>query len=202
MSDVETGAVAAPTRRLFGGAPPDQATPIFSAGPVHSEILPDEQADYADVKPDTAAMVEAMEVVNAVVGQPVAEPETADTVSAIEEPVAETKVEAMPLTNLELDRLSVEELKRQQEEIQRTLDEKTRAEKQEVISQVVNVVRTYNITTEELVEALGGFKVKRKGVKATMKYRDPESGAEWSGRGKEPVWLRGRDRNQFLIQAS
>jgi DNA-binding protein H-NS len=32
------------------------------------------------------------------------------------------------------------------------------------------------------------------------KYRDPKSGAEWSGRGKAPSWLAGaRDRTRFLI---
>jgi DNA-binding protein H-NS len=32
------------------------------------------------------------------------------------------------------------------------------------------------------------------------KYRDPESGNTWSGRGKPPRWIAGQDRDQFLIQ--
>jgi DNA-binding protein H-NS len=36
--------------------------------------------------------------------------------------------------------------------------------------------------------------------KQPAKYRDPKSGAEWSGRGKAPGWLAGaRDRTKFLI---
>jgi DNA-binding protein H-NS len=31
------------------------------------------------------------------------------------------------------------------------------------------------------------------------KYRDPDSGATWSGRGKSPTWIAGKDRTQFLI---
>jgi DNA-binding protein H-NS len=31
------------------------------------------------------------------------------------------------------------------------------------------------------------------------KYRDPDSGATWSGRGKPPAWIAGKDRTQFLI---
>lgn len=124
---------------------------------------------------------------------------------AIDEPVAELdEVEeaAVPFHDdpPNLDDMSVEELKRQQEEIQRRLLEKQKAEKRSVIDQIVDVVSTYQITTEELVEALGGFKPKRQGVKAKAKYRDPISGITWSGRGKEPVWLRGKDRNKFLIQ--
>ncbi|VXB33592.1 Histone [Burkholderia sp. 8Y] len=35
------------------------------------------------------------------------------------------------------------------------------------------------------------------------KYRDPKTGAEWSGRGKAPAWLAtARDRTKFLIDAA
>ncbi|SAK48008.1 histone family protein nucleoid-structuring protein H-NS [Caballeronia pedi] len=35
------------------------------------------------------------------------------------------------------------------------------------------------------------------------KYRDPKSGATWSGRGKAPAWLAGaRDRTKFLIDGA
>lgn len=97
------------------------------------------------------------------------------------------------------DEMSVEELRRQQEEIDRKIQEKQKAEKKAVIDQIVNVVNTYQIPVEELVEALGGMKVKRKGAKAKPKYRDPVTGTIWTGRGKEPAWIRGKDRKAFLI---
>nr|WP_279636670.1 H-NS histone family protein [Paraburkholderia aromaticivorans] len=31
------------------------------------------------------------------------------------------------------------------------------------------------------------------------KYRDPSSGATWSGRGRAPGWLAGKDRTAFEI---
>ena len=31
------------------------------------------------------------------------------------------------------------------------------------------------------------------------KYRHPESGVTWSGRGKPPKWIAGKDRSLFLI---
>ncbi|MBD9530673.1 H-NS histone family protein [Comamonas sp. CMM01] len=31
------------------------------------------------------------------------------------------------------------------------------------------------------------------------KYRNPETGDTWTGRGKEPVWIRGQDREAYLI---
>jgi DNA-binding protein H-NS len=33
------------------------------------------------------------------------------------------------------------------------------------------------------------------------KYRDPATGATWTGRGKPPNWINGKDRDQFLIEA-
>ena len=37
----------------------------------------------------------------------------------------------------------------------------------------------------------------------TPKYRDPKSGATWSGRGRAPAWLSGaKDRSKFLIVAA
>ena len=31
------------------------------------------------------------------------------------------------------------------------------------------------------------------------KYRDPDTGATWSGMGREPLWLKGKDRAAFAI---
>jgi DNA-binding protein H-NS len=36
-------------------------------------------------------------------------------------------------------------------------------------------------------------------VKGGMKYRDPISGKEWSGRGNSPKWIKGKNKEDFLI---
>ena len=38
--------------------------------------------------------------------------------------------------------------------------------------------------------------------KAEAKYYDPESGASWSGRGKPPKWLEGKDRSLYEIKTT
>ncbi|MBR5950393.1 MAG: H-NS histone family protein [Actinomycetaceae bacterium] len=35
--------------------------------------------------------------------------------------------------------------------------------------------------------------------KVAAKYRDPVTGQTWSGRGRTPLWLVGKDKGQFLI---
>ena len=94
---------------------------------------------------------------------------------------------------------SVEELTAEREKLDAEIKAKQDAEKASVIAQIKQVVETYSIPVEELVEALGGLKSKRKGVKAKPKYYDPATGVIWSGRGKEPAWIKGKDRDQFLI---
>ena len=94
---------------------------------------------------------------------------------------------------------SVEELVAERDRIDAEVKAKQNALKTSVIEQIKTVVNTYDITTEELVEALGGLKSKRKGIKAKPKYKDPATGVIWSGRGKEPAWIKGKDRDQFLI---
>lgn len=97
------------------------------------------------------------------------------------------------------DDMSVEELRKQQEEIDQKIRQKREAQKKAIIDQIVEVVHTYEIPLDELVDALGGLKVRRKGIKAVQKYSDPATGATWSGRGKEPIWIRGKDRRLFEI---
>jgi DNA-binding protein H-NS len=132
----------------------------------------------------------------------VVEPDTPTPMSAPETPaeIHEELENSMAKSAPNLSDLTVDELKRQQEEIERAILERQQAEKGAVIAQIIEVVNNYNITIEELVEALGGFKPKRKGVKAIAKYRDPVSGTTWSGRGKEPTWMRGHPRDMFLIK--
>lgn len=98
-----------------------------------------------------------------------------------------------------LDDMSVDELTTLEQEAARKRLEKQQAQKQAVIEQIVQVVSTYGVTTEELVEALGGLKIKRKGVKAVIKFHDPETGKTWTGRGKTPNWLKDKDMEQFRV---
>ncbi len=46
-----------------------------------------------------------------------------------------------------------------------------------------------------------GRKVRRgTGDKVATKFRDPETGKTWSGRGREPTWIKGKNREEFKIQ--
>lgn len=37
---------------------------------------------------------------------------------------------------------------------------------------------------------------------ATALYRDPDTGKLWSGQGREPLWIRGKNRDDFRFNAN
>lgn len=197
------------------GDTPAAVTPrLVFDNPVNEEDIPRflRKSSDLDTKPAIVPKIETtVEIVEpetpVTIADPVVpstEPETNEPVVApaaiVEEAIEHrTEQEFGSATPSNLNELSVEELKQQEEEIQRRIREKQQAEKQAVIDQIVSVVNMYHIPIEELVDALGGLKVKRKGVKAKAKYQDPVTGTIWSGRGKEPAWIKGKDRKPFLI---
>lgn len=91
-----------------------------------------------------------------------------------------------------------------------------------VINEIVRTMREYDITPEDIATA---FTRKGRGPSATAvksatrsaassparkpvppKYRNPETGATWSGRGKPPRWISdaegaGASRDSFLINS-
>ncbi|MXN79633.1 H-NS histone family protein [Burkholderia sp. 4701] len=71
------------------------------------------------------------------------------------------------------------------------------------VKEIQKVIAEFDLRPEDLFAepSLKPRRVKRRGP-ASPKYRDPKSGALWSGRGREPRWISGRDRDEFLIHRS
>ncbi len=90
------------------------------------------------------------------------------------------------------------------------LEKKQRAP---IITGIVRSMREYDITPEEIAAAFnrrtrgpGKSAAKKTTSRAPVppKYRNPETGATWSGRGKPPRWVSeaeaaGKSRDDFLI---
>jgi DNA-binding protein H-NS len=88
----------------------------------------------------------------------------------------------------------IEELKAQAEMVKRE-------EKQQAIDMARTMISAYGITAKDLgLDKAPKVKTGPKpGNKVAAKYRDPQSGATWSGRGKTPKWINGADRSQYAI---
>ena len=94
-----------------------------------------------------------------------------------------------------------EELRAKAAEILAQAEQVKAEERQKTIDTVRVMISTYGITAKDLgldksPKAKSGPKP---GQKVVPKYRDPQSGATWSGRGKTPKWINGADRSQYVI---
>ena len=94
-----------------------------------------------------------------------------------------------------------DELRAKAAEILAQAEQVKSEERQKTIDTVRVMIQTYDITARDLgldksVKAKTG---PRPGQKVVPKYRDPLSGATWSGRGKTPRWINGTDRSQYAI---
>lgn len=89
----------------------------------------------------------------------------------------------------------IAQLLAQQEALEKQLAEAREKETRLALIDIVQKMRAYGITLNELM----GRKAGAQEADVSAKYRDPVSGATWSGRGRAPHWIAGKDREQFLM---
>lgn len=66
------------------------------------------------------------------------------------------------------------------------------------IAKIKELMDTYGLSINDL----SGIGKKSGAPRAVVpaKYRDPATGSEWTGRGRAPLWLAGKDKEQFMIK--
>ncbi|MFM0043198.1 H-NS histone family protein [Paraburkholderia sediminicola] len=95
------------------------------------------------------------------------------------------------------------DLKVQIAKLQAQADEARRTEVDNVVADIRQKIAEYGLTAQDLgfaVAARRGRPPKKAPLPA--KYQDPKSGNTWSGRGKPPKWIVGKNRERFLIGAA
>ncbi|HDR9881368.1 TPA: H-NS histone family protein [Burkholderia cenocepacia] len=71
------------------------------------------------------------------------------------------------------------------------------ARRGEMLKYISTLIDEFGLEVAEIEKYISENFGKRK---VRPKYFDPVSGATWSGRGKTPRWLVGRDPEEFLIK--
>lgn len=95
---------------------------------------------------------------------------------------------------------SYRELLKQHEALQQQIDAARQQEVAAAIERVRAIITEYSLTPEQVFSQTKGKRGPKPGAKQ-VKYRDPLSGSTWSGKGREPGWIKGKPREQFLIHA-
>ena len=87
---------------------------------------------------------------------------------------------------------TLQELIAQKTAIEQQINEVKKRESSEAITKVRALVREYDLAIDDVFPG-------KKVAKVAAKYRDIATGKTWTGRGKMPTWLTGKDKNEFLI---
>lgn len=94
---------------------------------------------------------------------------------------------------------SYRDLLAQKEKLEQQLEVARVAELEAVIAQTRQVIAEYGLTAEDLGLAAKAKK-QRKGFVVPPKYMDPKTGQTWSGRGRAPSWIAGKNFDRYLIK--
>ena len=92
---------------------------------------------------------------------------------------------------------SYKELLAQREQLDKQIKEAIAHEKSDGIAKAKIIIEQYGLNASDLFSRKAGGK--SASGKVAPKYRNPTTGDTWTGRGKAPKWIEGRDRSSYLI---
>ncbi|WP_084002046.1 H-NS histone family protein [Diaphorobacter sp. J5-51] len=95
-----------------------------------------------------------------------------------------------------------EELERrarqEREELEAKIQEARTRHLEGVVKEIQAKIAQFGLMPSDVFPEFN-FSRKRKESTSQPKYRDPATGATWTGRGKVPAWIGDKDREQFAI---
>lgn len=95
---------------------------------------------------------------------------------------------------------SYAELQAEIAELKRQADTARSAEIAGAKAEIAQIMLSHGLTIADLGTNAGPAKAKKASAPVAVKYKDPDSGATWTGRGRAPLWLSGKEKNDFLIK--
>ncbi|WP_366146092.1 H-NS histone family protein [Paraburkholderia sp.] len=90
------------------------------------------------------------------------------------------------------------ELLEQKRALEEQIAQAESVERTAALEQVRQAVADFNFTADDIFGKRRSTSDRRTGPQAP-KFRDPATGATWSGRGKRPRWLSDENLEQFRI---
>lgn len=89
---------------------------------------------------------------------------------------------------------SLKELLAERATLDATIAREKKTAEAEALRQIHALIAEFGFTAQQVLP----WQAPKKHVSA--KYQDPKTGATWTGRGKPPSWIAGKDRSRFLIE--
>lgn len=95
---------------------------------------------------------------------------------------------------------SYKELLAQREALEQAISQARQNEISSAVAKVRELVAEYGLTAQDIFPGRVAKSGAPKAVsKVAAKYRDTATGQTWTGRGKAPKWIEGKDRTPFVI---
>ncbi|CAN7793129.1 H-NS histone family protein [Caballeronia sp. LjRoot34] len=91
--------------------------------------------------------------------------------------------------------MNYRDLLAQAAELDRKIASAREVEAADAIAEIKAKVAEFGFTVEDVFSTK---KARKQRERSGPTYRDPESGATWSGKGREPGWIKGKDRATFI----
>ena len=94
---------------------------------------------------------------------------------------------------------SYKELLAEREALEKAIAQARQNEIAAAVAKVREMVSEFGLTAQDIFPGRAQRAAGKAVSKVAAKYRDPATGQTWTGRGKPPKWIDGKDRAQFLI---
>ena len=94
------------------------------------------------------------------------------------------------------------EIQKQIAELQSAAEQARKTEIADAKAKIASIMQEHGLTLADL-GAPGKAKAEKGKVKSAVapQFKNPATGEQWSGRGRAPRWLDGKDKEQFRIKA-
>ncbi len=93
---------------------------------------------------------------------------------------------------------SYKDLQSQIEKLQKQADQAREKEVASVVAQIRTMMNDYGIQPADL--GISARRRRKSATPAVPKFQNPQTGETWTGRGRAPKWIEGKDRTKFAIK--
>ncbi len=92
------------------------------------------------------------------------------------------------------------ELLAQREALDSQIDKARQSELSDAVSRVKQLIDEFGLTQADIFGGSRKGRTPTAGRKVAAKYRNPETNETWTGRGRQPKWIQGKDVKDFAIE--
>ena len=101
---------------------------------------------------------------------------------------------------MNIEKMSLNELKNILAKVEAEIPRARAREAKAVRDEVNSLLAKKGLKLSDVMGSAGSARRSTKGRSVPVKFRDPKSGAEWSGRGRKPRWFDPKHSDKFQVR--